>query len=250
MKQKWRIQKNKIQSAKNFWNNEYAKKDGDKFSLSTEASEDLQKFTRWLKREYKDEYINKWTKFIDAGCGNGRNSIWLAETFGAKGIGYDISENAIKEAKNASHFLPQEKSKNLTFFVQNINGKIKAEDNSQDLVLDMIASHVLRKEERIFFKSEVVRVLKSGGYYFLKSLLLDDDFHAKKMIKEDAGASGEENSYIHPTMKIFEHVPTEDELIAFYENEFDIEKIEKSFAHKIKGRANKRRSITMYLRKK
>jgi cyclopropane fatty-acyl-phospholipid synthase-like methyltransferase len=256
MKLKWRVQKNekksKIQKSKNlgknFWNKEYSQTDSDKFSLSENPSEDLQKFTRWLGREYKDEYINKYTKFIDAGCGNGRNSIWLSETFGAKGIGYDLSEIAIKNANQKK--LEKKLENNLNFFVQNLNQPIKAENNSHDLVLDMVASHVLRKEEREYFKNEVLRVLKSGGYYFLKSLLLDDDLHAKKMIRDDAGKAGEENSYIHPTMNIFEHVPTENELKEFYKNEFEIEKIEKSFAHKIKGRANKRRSITMYLRKR
>jgi SAM-dependent methyltransferase len=236
------------QNGKNFWNKEYSEKDGNKFSLSDNSSEDLQKFTRWLKREYKDDFFNKHTVFLDAGCGNGRNSLWLSETFGSKGVGYDLSEIAIKSANQKKY--EQKIENNLTFYVQNLNQPIKLENESQDVVLDMIASHVLRKDERVVFKNEVLRVLKSGGYYFLKSLLLDDDYHAKKMIRDDAGKAGEENSYIHPTMNIFEHVPTERELHAFYENEFDIEKTEKSFAHKIKGKANKRRSITMYLRKK
>jgi SAM-dependent methyltransferase len=164
---KSKIQKSK-NLGKNFWNKEYSQTDSDKFSLSENPSEDLQKFTRWLGREYKDEYINKYTKFIDAGCGNGRNSIWLSETFGAKGIGYDLSEIAIKNANQKK--LEKKLENNLNFFVQNLNQPIKAENNSHDLVLDMVASHVLRKEEREYFKNEVLRVLKSGGYYFLKSL--------------------------------------------------------------------------------
>jgi SAM-dependent methyltransferase len=165
-------------------------------------------------------------------------------------VGYDISEEAVKASNFAKQNLTPNLKNNLEFYVQNLNTKIKAKNDSQDLVLDMIASHVLRKDERIFFKSEVLRVLKSGGYYFLKSLLLDEDIHAKKMIRDDAGMAGEENSYIHPTMKIFEHIPTEEELVNFYKEDFDIEKTEKSFAHRVKGRANKRRYIVMYLRKK
>ena len=111
-------------------------------------------------------------------------------------------------------------------------------------------SHVLKKQERVDFKNEVVRVLSGGSYYFLKSLLLDDDSHAKQMIKQFGENAGEENSYIHPTMGIFEHVPTENELIKFYDQDFFIDKIERSFAHKINGRATKRRYIVMYLRKK
>ena len=117
-------------------------------------------------------------------------------------------------------------------------------------MIDAIASHVLRYEERVAFKKEVLRVLSSGSYYFLKSLLLDDDSHAKQMIREYGKDAGEKNSYIHPTIGIFEHVPSEEELLKFYKEDFEIDKIERSFAHKINGRAAKRRYIVMYLRKK
>jgi SAM-dependent methyltransferase len=237
-----------VKNAKEFWDNEYSK-GGEKFSLSEEPSEDLQKFVRWLEREYKgQEPINKNTKFVDIGCGNGRNSIYLAENFGAKGIGFDISEQAIKTATRNTE--AKGLSKNLSFEVRNLNEGIPEVDNSQDLVIDAVASHVLKKEERIFLKNEVLRVLTGGSYMFLKSLLLDDDSHAKQMIREHGENADEDNSYIHPTMGIFEHVPSEEELISFYENDFYIDKVERSFAHRINGRANKRRYIVMYLRKK
>jgi hypothetical protein len=51
-------------------------------------------------------------------------------------------------------------------------------------------------------------------------------------------------------MGIFEHVPSEQELVDFYKDDFEIDKIERSFAHRINGKANKRRYIVMYLRKK
>lgn len=245
----------KVTNAADFWDNEYKErhdedgevKMGDKFSLSTEPSEDLQKFVRWLQREFKgQEPINKNTKFVDAGCGNGRNSFFLAENFGAKGIAYDISTEAIKQAEVKLKKLKLD----IAFSVQNLNEGIPAEDSTQDLVIDAVASHVLRQNERIFFKNEVLRVLSGGSYYFLKSLLLDDDSHAKKMIKDYGKDAGEESSYIHPSMGIFEHVPSEEELVKFYEEDFYIDKVERSFAHRVKGRANKRRYIVMYLRKK
>lgn len=241
-------------NAKDFWDNEYSK-GGDNFSISTEPSEDLQKFVRWLERQYKgQEPINRNFEFIDAGCGNGRNAIYLAENFKAKGFGYDISPEAIKSANRAvediNRRLPKGEQLDLNFFVQGLAEGITAEDNTVDLVIDAVASHVLRHNERIFFKNEVLRVLSSGSYYFLKSLLLDDDSHAKKMIRDYGASSGEENSYIHPTMGIFEHVPSEEELIKFYEEDFHIDKIERSFAHRVNGKANKRRYIVMYLRKK
>jgi ubiquinone/menaquinone biosynthesis C-methylase UbiE len=239
-------------NAKNFWDNEYKTEEGDNFSLSTEASEDLKKFCRFLEREYKgQEPINKYTKFVDAGCGNGRNSFYLAENFGAHGIAYDISSEAIRQAETKLKKLdPRGSSLDISFSVQNLSESIPAEDSTQDLVIDAVASHVLTKNERIIFRNEVVRVLTPGSYYFLKSLLLDDDSHAKQMIRDYGQNAGEENSYIHPTMGIFEHVPTEEELVKFYEPDFYIDKIERSFAHRVNGRANKRRYIVLYLRKR
>jgi SAM-dependent methyltransferase len=260
-KQKWQKKQEKerfLQEAKSgnlnlhnaatFWDKEYSG-ESENFSLSTEASEDLKKFVRWLEREYKGQQpINKNTRFVDAGCGNGRNSFYLAENFGAVGIGYDISEEAINVANKKLKTLG--KKVNLTFSVQNLNKPIPTLENSQDLVIDAVASHVLKKEEREFFKQEVSRVLTPGSYYFLKSLLLDDDSHAKQMIRDYGEVAGEKNSYIHPTMGIFEHVPREEELVEFYSEDFFIDKIERSFAHRVNGRANKRRYIVMYLRKK
>lgn len=235
-------------NAATFWDKEYSGQ-SENFSLSTEASEDLKKFVRFLEREFKGQQpLNGKTKFVDAGCGNGRNAIYLAQNFGAQGLGYDISPEAIKVAKKNAE--AEGVAKKLNFEVRGLNEGIPEIDNSQDLVIDAVASHVLKLNERIFFKNEVLRVLTSGSYYFLKSLLLDDDSHAKQMIKDFGKDSGESNSYIHPTMGIFEHVPSEQELVDFYKDDFEIDKIERSFAHRVRGKANKRRYIVMYLRKK
>ncbi len=238
--------KSLFKNAEEFWNKEYSQDGGNNFSLSTEASEDLQKFTRWLERQYKgQQYFTNKSFVVDAGCGNGRNLLWMNENFGVSGLGYDISEEAIK---NANKMVKNEIS--LKFIRQNLNQKIPVEDSKADLIIDAIASHVLTKNERLEFKQEVLRVLSTGSYYFLKSLLLDEDRHAIRMVKEYGAGAGEENSYIHPTMGIFEHVPTEEELINFYQDDFDIEKLERSHAHQVGGKANKRRYIILYLRKK
>jgi SAM-dependent methyltransferase len=245
VKKDLQLGKNLYKNAEDFWNSEYGESDGNKFSLSTEPSADLQKFVRWLERQYKgQQYFNKNSFVVDAGCGNGRNLLWLSQEFGVQGVGYDISEVAVKGANKKA-----ENSK-VHFLVQNLNEKIPCDDIKADLVVDAVASHVLRKEEREKFKQEVLRVLSSGSYYFLKSLLLDDDQHAKEMVKKYGEFSGEVNSYIHPSMGIFEHVPSEEELVNFYSQDFEIEKIERSFAHKVGHKANKRRYIVMYLRKR
>ena len=87
----------KSKKAKKFWNKEYIK--SEYLALSTEPSENLIKFTRWLERQYGAGWLNSETKVLDLGCGNGRHLVYLNKTFGCSGDGYDISEEAIRQAQ-------------------------------------------------------------------------------------------------------------------------------------------------------
>src|SRR3989344_7667605 len=92
---------------KNFWEKEYKKgpvrgMQGKHLALSDEPSEDFLKFLRFLERKYDTAYLNKKTSVLDLGCGNGRNLIHLANTYGTSGIGYDTSREALAQAKEKS----------------------------------------------------------------------------------------------------------------------------------------------------
>ena len=242
-RKKMRFRKQKRQSG-SFWEKEY--KSGEHLALSTNASEDLQKFMRWLSRERGNEndYVQEKISVADLGTGNGRNLIYLAETFDMKGTGFDISREAIEQAKIAS------KNKNLPleFFVHSIAKPIPLPDDSQDIVLDMMASHFLNSEERARLLKEIARILKPCGFLFFKTFLLDEDLHASRLLREHP--AGEPGSYIHPEIGKAEHVFTENEIIDLLLPYFTIQKITKSHRHQIKGHAAKRRSISVYAEKK
>jgi SAM-dependent methyltransferase len=222
-----------------FWNEEY--REAGHFALSEKQSEDLEKFTRWLVREYGNSVLNVMATVLDLGTGNGRNLCWLSETFGVRGIGYDISTEAVKQARKRAEIgkLP------LTFEARSIGGTLTVPDESQSVVLDMMTSHFLKEAERTVLIEEIYRVLKPGGFLFYKTFLLDEDRHAKRMIRENPG--GETNTYIHPEIGVAEHVSSEEEIEALYGEKFEIKKIERSHRHK--GKFAKRRSITLYLEK-
>lgn len=225
---------------KNFWDKEYQRP--KHLILSDEPAEDLEKFCRFLERRSGKALLNVTTQAVDIGCGNGRNLIHLAKTYGMRGVGYDLSREAIAQATEAGKELP------LKFIVQDLRKPIPLPDHSVTLALDMMSSHILTKSERETLMYEVLRVLRPGGWLFFKSFLLDDDANARRMLRESPGP--EEGMYIHPEMGHAEYVWTLGAIREQYEDFFKIHKIEKSFKHrKIDGSPWKRRTISVYLEK-
>jgi SAM-dependent methyltransferase len=209
--------------------------------LSQEPSADLTKFTRWLKRRFGEGALTRRTTILDLGCGNGRNLIYLSKTFGCRGVGIDSSAEAIWQARLKVAGLP------LTFEVRSITEPLPMENGSVDFVLDMMTSHTLRVAERAGLRTEILRVLSPDGFLFLKGFLLEGDRHAERLIRQYG--AGEDNSYIHPTFGVYEHVWAEDELADFFGPFFEICKLEKSHKHLLRGRAFKRRTVSAYLKK-
>jgi len=230
--------KRKVHGA-TFWDQEYT--NPAHLKLSEKESEDLAKFTRWLARRERNDLLSAPASVLDAGCGNGRNLIYLAREFGLSGVGIDISSAAIAQARRASIDLP------ISYEVKNANELLPAIDQSQSLVLDMMTSHFLDADSRRQLRDELFRVLTPGGYLFMKTFLKDKDLHTARLIKEQPGA--EEGSYIHPVMGVAEYVYSEEELVDFLSEKFIVRKIYRSHKHAFKGRARKRRTISIYAEK-
>lgn len=232
-----------MKKKRDFWNKEYT--EARSFALSDEPAEDLIKFTRFLQRKSGKEFLNVTRRALDVGCGNGRNLIYLAEEFGMHGAGYDLSSVAIEEARKSA----EEKELKLDFFVQNLADPIPLPDGSVTIALDMMASHVLKKDEREKLRDELYRVLRPGGWLLFKSFLLEEDRNAQELLREHPGP--EEGMYLHPRIKVAEYVwPNVEEVEAFFEDQFTIHKIDKSFKHVTRaGKPWKRRSVVAYLEK-
>lgn len=231
--------KKRKQHGATFWDSEY--KNPTHLKLSTEPSEDLEKFTRWLIRQKRHDILGSEGKVLDVGCGNGRNLIYLSQTFGTTGVGYDISKTAVAQAVSAS------KGLTLSYEARSIAGNFTLADESQDLILDMMTSHFLNQTDRLTLRAETHRVLKPGGYLFMKTFLKDEDLHTKRLLQEFPGT--EAGSYIHPVMGVAEYVYSEEELVQFLSEKFIIHKIYRSHKHAFRGQARKRRTITIYAEK-
>lgn len=222
-----------------FWDREYT--NPEHLKLSDKESQDLAKFTRWVIRRERHDLLQPNESAFDAGCGNGRNLIYLGNEFEMKGVGVDISAAAIAQAKAASREL------SISYHVGSAANPLPAEDDTQALALDMMTSHFLTKEERTKLRDELFRVLKPGGFLFMKTFLKDGDLHTRRLIEEYPGK--EEGTYIHPVMGVAEYVYTEEELVAFLSEKFIVRKIYRSHKHISRGKARKRRTISIYAEK-
>ena len=232
-----------MKKKKQFWDSEYSRP--AHLALSDEPSEDLVKFTRWLERNYGRKFLNVTAQAVDVGCGNGRNLIFLAREFSMRGFGFDISKEAIAQA---TAVVKNEQLQQLQFQTGSLKEPIPLPDASAMLVLDMMSSHILKSAERESLRAEILRILKPSGWLFFKSFLLEEDAHAKRLLKEHPGP--EEGMYVHPEIGVPEYVWTEETLRAFFEPYFTIHKIEKSHKHQhADGSAWKRRTISAYLEK-
>lgn len=223
-----------------FWDSEYSQ--AEHLALSTNASEDLMKFCRWLERRSKLTLLNPLSSALDVGCGNGRNLIFLSQSYGLYGTGFDSSTAAIKEAKNNAKELP------LTFFVKSMaEPLVEIADQSQTIALDMMSSHFLAKASRFQLRDELWRTLKPGGFLFMKTFLKDGDLHTERLLKEAPGS--ELGSYIHPIIGVPEYVYSEEELLDFLGEKFIVHKTYASHQHVSRGKARKRRTISVYAEK-
>ena len=233
-------------TGKSFWDDEYGQngRAASHLAISIQPSEDLEKFTRWMEREHGREYLNPICSVLDVGCGNGRNLIYLAKEYGMRGVGYDISDQAISLAKRQRDQGGQKLP--LVLIARSVSEPLPLPDSSQTLVLDMMVSHFLNKEQRAKLLAEIARVLKPGGWFFLKTFLRDGDTHVERLIKEYPAP--EDGSYIHPEIGVAEHVFSEEEIIDDLAPYFSIHKVTKSHRHKANTGA-KRRSMSIYAQK-
>ncbi len=222
-----------------FWNKEYLQ--AENLALSNNPSEDLIKFTKWLARNADQNPLQPGSSVLDIGCGNGRNLIYLAKTYDINGLGYDISSEAISQAKKLS------KGLGLEYQTRSIALPLTVPDQSQAIVLDMMTSHFLTEEERKNLLQEIARVLKPNGWLYLKTFLRDEDLHAERLLREHPAK--ERGSYIHPKIGVAEHVSTEDEIKDVLKQNFLIHKMLRSHRHRENGHATKRRSISVYAEK-
>ncbi len=228
--------------SKTFWEKEY--KNPKHLAMSDKPAEDLITFAKWASRNAEWDPFPKDGFVLDIGCGNGRNIINLCEEYGMKGLGLDIASSAIEQARNKN----KEKKLQVEFKAMEVKSNLPLPDASCDVVLDMMTTHFLGEMDRKKVAKEVARVTKPYGWFLFKSFIFDGDSHAKRLIKEFP--ADEERSYIHPRIKVREHVFNDEEIYDLFSENFKIFKMLKSYKHVLDGKPHKRRTVSVYMERK
>ncbi|HEY4511632.1 MAG TPA: class I SAM-dependent methyltransferase [Candidatus Paceibacterota bacterium] len=221
------------------WEKEY--RDRKLVTLDDKPQSSVLKFLKFLKKEEKVRAENMC--ILDLGCGTGRNANYLA-LLGNEVTGLEISATAISLAKSRS----EEKGLTVTYIKGSIGAPYPFADNHFDMVLDVTSGNSLTEAEREMYIKETHRVLKSGGYFFVRALCKDADENAKYLIKQFPGP--EKDTYIMPELGITERVFTREDFTATYGKLFTILKLDKETHYtRMNNRSYKRNFWIAYLQK-
>ena len=147
---------------------------------------------------------------LDLGSGRGRFPFELAhEGFKVIGLEYikDVVDKNNKEVKNF-------KLESKLRFIEGDVFDIPLTDESFDAVADIGLLQHIHPEEWTDYRAEVVRILKSGGYYFLITLSKGTptffNWHPKRERSGDFDRDG-----------VYYHFFTNEELTLLFENDFE-----------------------------
>jgi rhodanese-related sulfurtransferase/ubiquinone/menaquinone biosynthesis C-methylase UbiE len=245
---------------KNAWEKEY--KNPQLIKLSDEPRKDLVDYMKFLRKKEKIDIEG--LNILDLGSGNGKNANYLAE-LGNNVTGFEISTSAAEMAKSNANLNTQkmlgsnlnsdvtdiaetETLPNPNYILADIGASFTLENESMDLIIDIMSSNSLNESEREIYLNEVHRVLKHEGHFFLRGLCKDGDQNAKNLIKLHPGK--EYDTYINQDMNLTERVFSKDDFIKTYSKYFEIQQLTKKTNYALfKGQSYKRNYWLAYMKK-
>lgn len=204
----------------NIWDREYknpllvTKNDG--------PQADTLRFLKFLKKEQKFRVEDK--VILDLGCGTGRNSNYLAD-LGNKVTGIEISKTALNLAKARA----SDVGVNVDYRLGDIGERYDIQESTIDVVLDITSSNSLDEKGREIYLEEVARVIKKGGYFFVRALCKDGNKNVKNLLKASPGR--EYDTYIIKEIGLTERVFSREDFIKTYSKYFKILNLEKKTSY-------------------
>lgn len=152
---------------KTAWSNEYKRK-GIPSSFRKDPTQPLVDFISWCHKKG----INSGAAG-DIGCGQGRNSFYLAQE------GFNVTALDLLQ-ENADRVNFESNNRNLTIcaYAQDASAKWPITDQALDIAVDIFCyKHVVEKEKQKKYREELWRALKQNGYYFISLASVKDGFY-------------------------------------------------------------------------
>ena len=223
----------------NVWEKEY--RNPLLVTKNEEPQADTLRFFKFLKKDQKYRVENK--SILDLGCGTGRNSNYLADLEN-KVIGIEISKTALSIAKIRAGEL----GLTVDYRLGDIGEPYNIEDKSIDVILDVTSSNSLNEEGRNIYLREIDRVLKNGGYLFVRALCKDGNKNVKNLLRESPGR--EYDTYIIKEIGLTERVFSREDFVKMYGKYFKILNLEKKTSYTtFNNRVYKRDYLLAYMKK-
>ncbi len=202
------------------WDREYQ---NPKFvTKNDEPQADTLRFLKFLKKEQK--YIVENRIILDLGCGIGRNANYLSLK-GNLVIGIDISKVALAIARLRAI----SSGAVVDYRIGDIGQAYGINDKSVDIILDVTSSNSLNEKGRERYLSEAHRVLKDGGYFFVRALARDGNKNVKNLLKQNHGK--EYDTYVIKEIGLIERVFSKEDFIKMYGAFFTILSLEKKTSY-------------------
>lgn len=149
------------------WSEEYKRK-GIPSSFRKAPTQALVEFIVW----YQNKGLNP-GNVVDIGCGQGRNSFYLANK------GFNVT--AIDLLSENANFINNESQRQklpIQAFSQDVSTKWPVNKDSLDLAVDIFCyKHIVEKEDQKRYRTELWRTLKPNGYYFISLASEKDGFY-------------------------------------------------------------------------
>lgn len=183
-------------------------------------------------------------KVLDAGCGIGRNSVYLAQK-GCEVHAVDFSEIALKTLDElASQAGVRENIKPYNWALEE---SFPFENNSFDLVLDSyVFCHFTDNNLKQYYRDELHRVTKSGGVVFSSLFSVEDEYYAELIDQSNV----ESRVVVDPNNGITKQLYTEEEIKSLFSKKFNILYfVEFQFQDVVLGKPYRRNIFALVLKK-
>jgi SAM-dependent methyltransferase len=186
----------------------------------------------------------KMHKVLDAGCGIGRNAIYLAQK-GCEVHAVDYSTKALTMLDDAAR--RSSVQEHIKTYRCKLQKTFPFETSLFDLVLDSyVFCHFVDDNFRENYRRELHRVTKPGGFVFSSVFSFEDEYY--KEIRARNGHT--DNLVTDPNNGITKRLYTEAEITDFFSAAFDVKYFAKfEFTDVVLGRQYRRSIFAMALRR-